>query len=581
MKPKEIRQEDFLFVLLLVFTVLESLSKYRGVGVSDAGNYIYAAHDLCNGRIPVIQNFYANRIGTTVLFAAGMKFFSLSILQLTYVSTVVLILLQIFVYRVVSVYNRVIALFAVSLLGLSNIMLTSATSVMSDMPSTLMSNAPVLVYFWFTTRWSNGDLKQTKLPGLVAGLLFVAALLTKESVVFFLPLLVYLAYRDRNTEKMVFWRMMAVTIFAGAVIIGAWYAWKTGNPFYRLEAVNSGCSQSDCNYAHAPWQLILKRISFQPLQFLIEDYGFGLLFFLSVLNFCRKSRSAEVSFFKIYLVFTLGMWWVGPQGLPWNPVALAHRLWLPIMVPLAINAAIILYDVVYGKLSPTEKKRLSGMAVIGIVVIGIVLYHLHVAYAAVNEPDSFLPMGLAYAVVAVLLVAALLLPDGAIPEYLPAPQKLLLPVLIVTLIGFLGLQYTGAVVADLLHLTKTPAGINTGEEYKAERAAVLYVEAQHPNCILTDYNLSKRYHVYDNFGPDYPFKAWFYADSNSIPQSAYLLINKDRLDFSRRNITETLIYTRPNGSDSNCIVPAYAYNPKHYGFVLVKATDTHEVWEKE
>jgi hypothetical protein len=42
MKPKEIRREDIFFVLLLVFVAIESLTKTRGVGVSDAGNYVYA-----------------------------------------------------------------------------------------------------------------------------------------------------------------------------------------------------------------------------------------------------------------------------------------------------------------------------------------------------------------------------------------------------------------------------------------------------------------------------------------------------------------------------------------------------------
>jgi hypothetical protein len=489
-------------------------------------------------------------------------------------------MLLVLVYCVLSPFNKVIALFSAALLGVSNVMLTGAASVMSDMPSALMSNAPVLVYFVFISQWSRGIESNARRLGLISGLLFVAAVLTKESVVFFVPLFTYLAYGDRKSGKIRFWKNMFAIVTAGAIVICGLYAWKTGNPFYRLAAVNGGCSQSDCNYAHASWLQILKRISYQPLQFLVEDYGFGIMFFFSLLHIFRRSVSAEARFFKIYLVFVLGMWWIGPQGLPWNPVALVHRLWLPVMVPLVINAAFILYDAVNGLINPAERKRLLIIAAAGMLILAINLYWLHKAYARVNEPDYFLQTGIIYGLVFVLFASAFMMPRAVVSYYLPSPASLLFPVLVLTLTGVQGIEASAAVVTELMHLTPASSGINHGDDYKQEQEAVLFVESLHPACILTDYNLAKRYHIYDNFGPAYPFVAWCYADSNNIPASAYMLINKPRLEISRRNINETLIYTSTNGSDSNGIVPDYAYNPEHYGFVLIKAGNTHDVWQK-
>jgi hypothetical protein len=573
-----IRPLDICFILLLVCVYVQASVTPYFLCPGGSASYLYAAHDLSLGHINLSDNFYANRIGTTAIYALAMKFLGWEGLQLCNVGTMIFLLLLIVIYKVVSKYNSDIAFYAVALLGFSSVIIAHLHPIDSDITTMLLANAPVLVYFIFWKDWQRGIRRSARLFGLLAGVLFVLAILAKESIIFFLPLFCWWAFCDRKDEKKVFWVTMFGVVAIGGLGICLWYKVMTGDFFYRLSAVTKNCSWSDSNYARAPFSLILKRITYHPILFFIEKFNFGVIGLFSLLNLCRRTTSREANFFKEYLLFTLGMWWIAPQGLPWNPVALAYRLWLPLLVPLAINAAIMIYDIIKGNLSWHERKVLSVMVFIFFIALPFCLWHSWVVFKITNSAFYPFQYAIGYSVVCIALVVSLLIKDDVIPRQLKYIKWSLFAIIIAL---FLGPYNAYASCIGALQLCKAlppPDEDHRTNFYNRDQQLVLRVEALDPNCILCEDELTNQYHIYDGFKKDYPFIGWSTIKPDSIPKGAFLMIDRAWIN-NQKIFPESNVYTLATDTGYFELLPDFVIKPFNYGFVLINKVDSCEVWK--
>jgi hypothetical protein len=135
-------------------------------------------------------------------------------------------------------------------------------------------------------------------------------------------------------------------IAIGMAITSLWFYLAIGEPFHKFRMANNAIAQYSLDTLEKTWKTweqltakdLLYRYTLQPFTFFILDYTMGLLGMLS-LFFLWHYRKFSNGFWGLYLIIPLVVWWFFPQRLdPFYPMRLTYRLWLPLMVPLAIAA---------------------------------------------------------------------------------------------------------------------------------------------------------------------------------------------------------------------------------------------------
>lgn len=99
--------------------------------------------------------------------------------------------------------------------------------------------------------------------GMTAALLLWAALLSKETIYFVLPILAYFAVGDIwRRQRLAYWFSLAGL---GGLLLGLYmaYMYRTfGDPLYRLTLTEASSYVNNCSYHLLPWSAVLGRISY-------------------------------------------------------------------------------------------------------------------------------------------------------------------------------------------------------------------------------------------------------------------------------------------------------------------------------
>lgn len=543
-------------VMLLLIPIL-SLPYHNGLHGGDAGWYLKYAFGLLHGNVAdqVTENVFANRIGTYTPYALGMLIGGEGT-WLSWIPTVQFMGLVIIIYACLVRWNLSVAGMAALMLGVSRILYEWSGVTMGDITITIMANLPVLVYFGYHR---SPDGKRPVVWGVCIGLLLVAAVMTKESIAFYFPFLAYLAYRDwHQPERRRLWKSIAVVLALGGLWTLVWYGITTGDALFRLHIV-SGPSASDCNYLGASWFTVLKRLTYEPFEFLVSHEGFGILLLLSLLNLVKGVRIPYERFFHGLLLVTLGMWWLGTQSFTfWNPVALVYRIWLPLMVPLALNAALFLYAVITTSFTRVALWRMSVVLVVFLGATGLSLWHASGLYDELGLYNNLLWIGLKYVVIGSAVLVILWTPESWVPMFLPRLRNLAFGII-------WGLQLVSLVLFLVWHVI-TPRE----SRYEQEKASLVMVE-DIEGPILTNEVLATTSGIYTGFGNLLPFVDW--ANVDTIVPGTYLYISLLNLEDQQQGLSETLIYT-----EARNVIPPYVLNPEEYGFCLVDGNETHRLY---
>lgn len=551
---------DSLFVLLLIAVVIFSIPCHPGIGPDDPATIVKYAHQLqTTAHLPIDNTNASHRVGVYGVYALFVDLVK-PVKYLTLVTTGIFLAMLVFLYFILRGYNQNIAFFVCASLGLAKVVLQEACVVMGDVITTFATNAPLLIYFSIRFK-TNVNNKSIKFYGLFAGLFFIWAFLAKESIAFYLPLVGVLIFHDwKNTSLRKFWIYTTGTFLGLFGLILVWYFLKTGNPFFRFLIVNN----SDSDIIPSVPELLM-RLTYQPFQMLVENYETGLLALLALIQILRKDLSAQEEFFRQYLVFTLAMWWFSTMSLSyWKVVPLVPRLWMPMMIPLAINAACGAYYIATASLSSLSKKQIS-LTIAAFWVVALLLLRLSYNEYLLNAiPQFFFKTFIHYTLISGFLIFCIWF-----PPFQTNTIKQAQGLIIICACLFFQLSYQ---VFNFWWWLQTP---DKRTEYDVEKDAIERIEKNHPEGrTLVNRTLAANYEIYTDFKP-LTLTPYNIILPNELKAGDYLLVDKHLV---------TNGYTGAESVHQKQIIdsiPAFITNPPLFGFKKTWENRRHVIWVKE
>lgn len=172
-------------------------------------------------------------------------------------------------------------------------------------------------------------------------LLNFAALLSKETIMYYLPFYLLVLGRDLlRRQNIRFWLSALLTgtaLLAGYLFL---YQRYTNDALYRLHLIeHTNEFLKDSNYLLGNRAALAARVTWQPLTFFIS-VGLGLMLVLAgvALPLARRPGT-EARFWLALAGSTLMLYWVGSTSLSqYNPITLLPRMTTPLLPPLALAA---------------------------------------------------------------------------------------------------------------------------------------------------------------------------------------------------------------------------------------------------
>lgn len=136
-------------------------------------------------------------------------------------------------------------------------------------------------------RFSNFSQRRQVVCGMSAALLLWAALLSKETIYFVMPILMYWSVRDIwQRQRLVYWLSL---VGVGAVLLALYltYMYRTfGDPLYRITITEASSYANSCSYHLLPWSVVLRRISYGWFM-LLSGNGMAIAVWFAVVGALR------------------------------------------------------------------------------------------------------------------------------------------------------------------------------------------------------------------------------------------------------------------------------------------------------
>ena len=550
-----------LFIGLLGIICIASIPYHVGIGIFDASHYVKCAVTLTSGCWPEKENLATHRPLSYLPYAAGIEMFGYG-KWLTWITFMEFLVLLTLIYTCLKNRNRVVALLIVASLGLSRLMLQNSTMITSDILETLLVNYSVLVYLFYASL-KDPSRAVSRISGVLVGLLWIAAFLVKESAVFYLPLLAYFAWQDRiSRNSRLFWGHVIVTGVVAMLAMLVVYDIVTGTPWYRFRAIISGPLQDETFVQLHNTSFISDVIN--PFPFLVSDPTFFVLFLLSLVHFVQPSKNTNDQRVKQYLLLTLAVWWIGSihvQGK--SLLTLTYRYWIPLVVPLAMNAGYALNNLlIIQRENQTKRDKTIGTVLVTFLLLsGVSMLWVFQEYQSVGliESSWMLPYYAWYVVIVISLLSACYILKTA-------RQK----VLILTIALVLPLVGNRSVIAYDWFFNRS------SDAYDDEQEIIF--SAKKDSCapmVLCERALAQNYGVYDGFKgtSSAPFVGYSDANSDSLEKGTLLIFNGPRMYYNKNNISEVGIYANIKNQ-----IPDFVLCPEQHGFRLVKENKTCQLF---
>ncbi|WP_375435824.1 ArnT family glycosyltransferase [uncultured Hymenobacter sp.] len=180
-----------------------------------------------------------------------------------------------------------------------------------------------------------------------------AALLSKETIVFYLPF--YIGLLGLDTYRRRHGRFWVAALATGGVMLGAYllyYQLQTNDPLYRYHVIEqTNAYMSDGNYVQGRRGALLGRVSWEPLWFFVGT-GIGIMLVLAAAALPTHWRATSTTpaapttdtqtdalYWVTLAATTLVFYWWGSTSLhTYNPISLQPRMMTPLLPPLAVAA---------------------------------------------------------------------------------------------------------------------------------------------------------------------------------------------------------------------------------------------------
>lgn len=553
-----------IFPLLLIIAVTTVFAlPYHSINVFDGGDYLRLAMQLNAGHWPLRQDFYAARIFTYLPYAIGIRFCGYG-QWLTYITLLELLVLLTIVYWVLAKASRYMAFVTIAVLGTSSVLLQSSTLIMGDTLITLTANVIILLYLLLMLR-ENKNIFISGITGAAAACAFGISIWVKEAILFYIPLLMYLYIKDRNDMLLKeFWRCalrVSLWLIALTLIV---YAVKTGNPLGRIISVENF---SQINYPLRGYQAvslyaIFLRCTVQPVQFLMQDYTFAVLFLLSLLHVAQPAAYLWQKRLKAFFILTITVWWLGSLHLfTWNPMPLIHRLWLPLVIPMALNGVTGAFNFCHAEsFGKAEKTRYSVIILLFLIAAHISLFVSKTEYARLGISA----LGLQLSTLALTGVSIILL--SAVHTRWWVQKKAALCLLLFSALAAPQVAWQAKQLTAWIHRGCPSA-------YRGEKQMVEEVKKLAPSLVLTDAGLSRNYGIYDGFQSPLPFVFYMTFPYDSLPDGTFLLLNKAREKANAVNMMEAKTFLRAKNK-----IPEFVLHPEQHHFYLLNENETNQLY---
>ncbi|WP_170170311.1 ArnT family glycosyltransferase [Hymenobacter perfusus] len=365
------RLPDWTLLCVVLLTVAYFLLTHEGLYALDDYYYARYAHQLLAGTFhlaPDPQGLLHDPLKERYLIfgpvAVFFALFGVSILSATLWPLLATLGCAGLIWRLYRQREPVVASASMLLLGLHYFTLNLTNYLYPDN----------ILMFWCLA--GAAALLRGREPGRRAGwwgagfaLLSFAALLSKETIAYYLPF--YVGVLGLDTVKRQHGRFWVAALSTGALLLAAYlsfYQYVTHDALYRLHLIeHTNEYLKDGNFLAGNRAALLARVTWQPLSFFVGA-GMGLMLVLAGAAVGRSSgptgnrqEASDRRFWLVLAGITLLLYWVGSTSLSqYNPITLLPRMTTPLLPPLALAAGFGL-------------KRLVGRAGGPAVVAGLAL----------------------------------------------------------------------------------------------------------------------------------------------------------------------------------------------------------------
>lgn len=284
---------------VMLFTRFACLYTYNG---ADDLHYAFLSSKLLHGSYSM---FFANDIFSARLLVvayqalwfkvSGINDFSMSMPSLS-----LLIVVAWFVCFKCGLKKDIHTVALGSSLVYFNPVVITATS--GNLPDVYIALIGVLVFFLIRKCQEDSAQKHAALNGVFAGLLLLAGLFVKETIVLIYAGTAIMLFYCRHKISGHFLMALVTIFFIGSAgyLYGCYL--HTGNAFYRFVQINNSVYFNPCSYNCLPKLALLKRLTITvPLNAAIAG-AFPLLMVLPLLFGYKHYKNTDTLFWKIGLV---------------------------------------------------------------------------------------------------------------------------------------------------------------------------------------------------------------------------------------------------------------------------------------
>ncbi|MCB2410254.1 hypothetical protein [Hymenobacter lucidus] len=350
MKPLSSRLPDLTLVFVVLFTVAYFFLTHEGL--YDLDDYFYSryAHQLAAGTFRVLpdpQGMLHDPLKERWLIfgpvALLYRLLGINIISTTLWPLLATLGCAAIIWRVYRRREPVVAAAAMLLLGLHYFTLNLTNYLYPDN----------ILMFWclccaLCLLAGRHQARKQLLWGGGFALLNFAALLSKETIVYYLPF--YLGVLALDIFGRRHGRFWLAAVGVGVGLLGAYLAFYqvyTHDALYRIHLIeHTNEFLKEGNFLVGNRAALLARITYQPLVFLVgTGLGVALVLALAAAFGRRRHPGSDAGFWLALAFSTLTFYWLGSTSLTqYNPITLIPRMTTPLLPPLCLAAGFGLRD---------------------------------------------------------------------------------------------------------------------------------------------------------------------------------------------------------------------------------------------
>jgi 4-amino-4-deoxy-L-arabinose transferase-like glycosyltransferase len=295
----------FVLLLFCCVTLVMLISRYLsfyGFKGSDDLHYAFLSSRVLNGTYDMFfaQDIYAGRPVVIFYQALWFKLFGINDFSMSIPSISVLIVLAYVVCFKSGLPKDVRTVIIAGALVYFNPVVTRAT--LGNLPDAYIALIALLVFLLIKKSTDHAATKQNLQRGIVAGLLLIAGLFVKESIVLIYAGAAVVLFYYRKKISRNFFLALITTVIVGSAGYLVFYYLNTGNAFYHFVQIKNAAYFNPCSYGCFSNTYFLKRLTITVPYEAIVSNVWPLLLVVPVLVTYRHHKNPDAGFWKITLV---------------------------------------------------------------------------------------------------------------------------------------------------------------------------------------------------------------------------------------------------------------------------------------